>query len=133
MKKLIILLAFLSTPLLANDYLVHCKAWEGSKLNFSLEAEVELTGGSYIDAWVTLKVFDSGNQIQSLKSVFSFGAFFIDRLYRKQVLIFELKPAGGQQYKYDFISIAANHPLPSGNSWLTYQGKQYQAECTTRR
>ena len=132
MKKLTILFAFISSTLFANDYIVHCKPWAGAEQSFSLEAEVELTGGNYIDAWVSLKVFDSGSEIQSIQSVFSFGAFFIDRLYGKQVHIFELKPAGGQAYQYDFISIAANHPLPLGNSWLTYQGKEYQAECTSK-
>lgn len=132
MKKLTIFLALISSSLFANDYIVHCKPWAGAEQSFSLEAEVELAGGNYIDAWVTLKVFESGSEIQSIQSIFSFGAFFIDHLYGKQVHIFELKPAGGQTYQYDFISIAANHPLPTGNSWLTYQGKEYQAECTSK-
>lgn len=131
MKKFLILICVLTSPLFANDYLVECKAWEDSELNFSLTAEVELAGGNYIDAWVSLKVFESGTMIQSTSSTFSHGAFFIDRLNGKQVHIFELLPAGGGSYKYDFISIAANHPTPSGNSWLTYRGKKYQAECTS--
>jgi hypothetical protein len=133
MKKILILISLFSSSLFANDYIVRCHPWPGAEQSFSLEAEVEITGGNYIDAWVSLKVFDDGNEIQSVESVFSFGVFFIDRLYGEQVYIFELRPAGGQQYKYDFLSIAANHPLPSGNSWLTYRGKQYQAECTTQK
>ncbi|MBK24647.1 MAG: hypothetical protein CME70_11685 [Halobacteriovorax sp.] len=130
MKTLIPLLClFALQSSFANDYVVKCSPWEDSKLNFSLEAEVELAGGNYTDAWVTMKVFESGQTVQSINSVFSYGAFFIDRLEGKRVLIFELRPAGGQSYKYDFLSLAANHPIPTGNSYLTYKGKQYQAEC----
>lgn len=92
--------------------------------------EVDETGGSYIDAWVTLRVFDGDNQIQELKNSFSYGAFWIERLYGKRIVIFELRPAGRSiPYKYDFLSIVADHPTPTGNSYLTYKGIQYQAEC----
>ncbi len=128
-----ILISFLSlffiTSTLANDYIVKCTPWEDSELSFSLNAEVELTGGNYTDAWVSMKVFESGREVKSMNSIFSFGVFFIDMLEGKRVLIFELKPAGGQSYKYDFLSLAANHPTPTGNSYLTYNGRQYQAEC----
>lgn len=124
---------FFSFSLWANDYVVNCVPWDGATNNFSLKAEVELTGGNYIDAWVTMNVYEAGTQIHTTKSTFSFGAFFIDMLRGKQVLIFELKPAGGQQDQFDYLSIAANHPLPSGNSWLTLNGKQYQAECFSNK
>lgn len=126
------MITLITSPLFANDYKVVCSPWEGASQTFSLEADVELTGGNYIDAWVTMKVFDSGNEVQSTRSLFSFGAFFIDMLRDKQVLIFELRPAGGRAPAYEFLSIAANHPLPTGNSWLTFNGKQFQAECVTR-
>ena len=132
MKKLIYLGLFLfSLNAYSNDYYVHCEPWGDNPYNFSLDAEVELTGGNYIDAWVSMKVIKDGVTLQTLNSTFSFGAFFIDTLYNKKVLIFELKPAGGQSYKYDFLSLAANHPTPTGNSYLTYKGEQYQAECVT--
>lgn len=133
MKLIPFLFLILSFTASANDYYVHCEPWAENEQNFVLDAEIEITGGNYIDAWVTMKVFDGGAEVQSIKSTFSFGAFFIDRLYGKQVLIFELKPAGGQSAKYDFLSLAANHPVPTGNSYLTFNGKQYQAECVTRR
>ena len=117
---------------MANDYVVSCKPWNENPNSFSLEAEIEITGTSYIDAWVSLKVFKEGQEITTTQKTFSIGFFFIHYLDGKQVTIFEIKPAGGQSYKYDFLNLAADHPYPSGNSYLTYQGEKFQAECTTK-
>jgi hypothetical protein len=132
MIKLAAFLLFFSSSVIANDYLVNCKPWGENANTFSLDAEVEITGSSYIDAWVSLRVFKNGQEVQTTNKTFSFGFFFIDYLNGKKVTSFELKPAGGQSYKYDFLNLAADHPTPSGNSYLTYKGEEYQAECTTK-
>jgi hypothetical protein len=131
MIKMFIALLFLSSHVLANDYIVSCKPWSDNPNNFSLDGEIEITGGSYIDAWISLKVLKNGQEIGSTNKTFSFGLFSIDQLDGKRVTLFELKPAGGQTYKYDFLNLAANHPYPTGNSYLIYNGEEFQAECIT--
>jgi len=130
MKNLTIFLFFFSTTLFAGDFEVICKPWDENNKTFSLTMEVEESGGINIDAWVNLKVFEDENQIHSITSTWSYGNLFIHYLQGQSVYIIELIPSGGRNAnKYDFLNLAANHPVPTGNSYLIYKGKEYQAEC----
>ena len=130
MKKLIILVFLISLPLFAGDFEVECKPWEANNKNFSLIMEVEKGSSTYIDAWIDMKVFEDGVQVHSLSYAWAHGHLFYDNLGGVRVPVLELIPAGGNdEYKFDFLSIAADHPLPLGNSFLTYKGGEYQAEC----
>lgn len=130
MKKFILICCFLTSCPLFADYRVRCSGY-GEQRTFELEGEVELAGGSYIDAWVSFKAYAGGELVhQSKRNVFSYGMIFFDRINATTVKVAELRPSDSSLYSR--LYLAMDHPLPSGNSWLELEGVVYLAECISR-
>ena len=127
MKKLILTFSLLTFSLSAYCFGdLHCEAW-GDTDTFTLEAELEESGSSYLDAYVDLTVMEQGKIIFQKKRMDSTGLYSLSTLNNQQVYLAELRPI--QTSNYQFLSIAANHPYPSGNSYLLFNNKEYRAEC----
>lgn len=109
----------------AGDTLI-CQPWTSDN-TFELYAELDESGATYLDAYVDLKVIENGKIVFEQKQIDSTGFYSLATINRRQVYLAELRPI--QAGSYSFLSIAANHPIPSGNSYLIYNGKQYLAEC----
>ncbi|GAB4019542.1 MAG: hypothetical protein Fur0010_21580 [Bdellovibrio sp.] len=99
----------------------------GSERTFELSAELEESGSSYLDAFVDLKVFNQGVEVFNKKRIDSTGLFSIGTINSVQVFLAELRPL--DRKSYTFLSMAINHPRPSGNSFLIYKDETYLAEC----
>jgi len=128
MKYLLFTMLIYSTAFAGGDFTLKCKGWGSSQ--FELTGELEESGSSYIDAYIDLKIIDQGKVIYDKKHIDTTGMYQLSRLDGVQVYLAELRPL--QVSEFQFLSIAANHPRPSGNSYLIYQNKNYLAECTLK-
>lgn len=129
MKNLISLLALVSLTANAYDITLECSPW-GTGNSFELSAELEESGSTYLDAYIDFKLLKNGAVIHNRSQVDSTGFYSLASVNRVQVYVAELRAINRSEF--DFLSVAANHPIPSGNSVLTYQGEEFFAECTTR-
>lgn len=128
MKNLIYSLAFLSLGANAYETTLKCTPW-GQANSFELQAELEESGATYLDAFVDFKLFKNGAVTHQRNYVDATGFYSLASVNRVQVYVAELRAINRSEF--DFLSVAANHPIPSGNSVLIYQGEEYLAECTT--
>lgn len=123
--KILFIGFLLSTPLFAGDFTITCTGWGDQQ--FELRGELEESGSSYIDAYIDLKIIESGKVLYNKKHIDTTGLYQLASIDGKQVYLAELRPINVDEFQ--FMSLAANHPRPSGNSYLIYNQKQYFAEC----
>ncbi|PIP96031.1 MAG: hypothetical protein COW00_07045 [Bdellovibrio sp. CG12_big_fil_rev_8_21_14_0_65_39_13] len=128
MKYLIPFLLLSSSLYAGGDLTLNCKGWGPDQ--FEMSGELEESGSTYIDAFIDFKIVESGAVIHERKHIDTTGLYQLASIDSKQVYLAELRPLNTSEFQ--FLSIAANHPRPSGNSYLIYNNKQYFAECTVR-
>tara|TARA_R100000656_G_C3945539_1_gene127487 strand:+ start:372 stop:767 length:396 start_codon:yes stop_codon:yes gene_type:complete len=131
MKILITLTVLLSSlSLFAKSYVtINCNSW-GTGKTFELSGELDESGSNYLDGLINLRVFNGTQLVFEKKRVDSTGFFWFDEIDDSQVYLAELMPL--DRSSFQFLSIAANHPRPSGNSYLRFNNHEYQAECFIR-
>ena len=116
-----------SLTLNAKNYVtINCSSW-GNGQTFELSGELDESGANYLDGLINLRVFDGAQLIFEQNRIDSTGFFWFDEVDSSQVYLAELMPLN--RTSFQFLSIAANHPHPSGNSFLRFNNKEYQAEC----
>jgi len=129
MFKLLVLLMFVTFKSNASDYIfLECNSW-GNDKTFELKGELDESGSNFLDGYLDIKAYDQGKLVFDKKRIDSTGFFWIDEVRGQPVYLAELVPIN--RVGYSFLSIAANHPIQSGNSHITINNIKYLAECTT--
>lgn len=127
--KLLLFLFVISINAQAKDYvIINCTGW-GNQKTFELEAELDESGSNFLDGFINIKAYDQGELVFDKKRIDSTGFYWIDDVRGQPIYLAELVPIN--RVGYSFLSIAANHPIQSGNSYLTINNIQFLAECTT--
>lgn len=108
---------------------IKCTGW-GTDKTFELEAQLEESKGNYLDGYLNIKAFDRGQLVYEKNNIDATGFFWIDDVRSVPVYLAEMIPINRLDFK--FLSIAANHPILSGNSYLTIENVEYLAECSAK-
>ena len=120
---------FITLNAQASNYVnLHCTGW-GNQKTFELKGELDESGSNFLDGYLDIKAYDQGKLIFDKKRIDSTGFFWIDDVRGQPVYLAELVPIN--RVGYSFLSIAANHPIQSGNSHITINNIKYLAECVT--
>ncbi len=120
---------FLTLNAQASNYVIlRCTGW-GNQKTFELQGELDESGSNFLDGYLNIKAYDQGDLVFDKKRIDSTGFFWIDEVRGQPVYLAELVPIN--RVGYSFLSIAANHPIQSGNSHITINNIKYLAECIT--
>lgn len=126
MKIILLFFVLLTSLAYGHDVSLACSPW-GTENGFELYAELEESGSTYLDAFIDFKLYKNGVIIHQKNSVDTTGFYNLATVNRTVVYVAELRAMN--RTDFDFLSVAANHPVQSGNSVLTYQGQDFLAEC----
>ncbi len=130
MKKWILLLTLMGSATNAGEYwLLKCNGY-GQENTLEISGSIEEAGGTYLDAFMDITLKEQGTIVFEKKRVDTTGYFQIEYLDGQQVYLAEVRPMN--RSIFTTFRFAANHPRPSGNSVLVWNGKEYLAECTVR-
>jgi hypothetical protein len=129
MKKWILLLTLMGSATAGEYWKLNCTGYgQGNTLEIS--GEIEESGSTYLDGYLDITLKEAGAVVFQKTSVDTTGFFQLASVDGKQVYIAQLRPMNRSEFT--FLSVAANHPWPSGNSKLIWNEKEYLAECTVR-
>ena len=130
MKKLILTLTLMAAASHAGEYWhLNCNRY-GTENTLEISGQIEEAGSTFLDGYLDITLKEKGEIVFKKSQVDTTGFFQLASVRGKQVYVAELRPI--DQNEFSFLSIAANHPVPTGNSRLSWNGKEYLAECTVR-